>query len=221
MSDELHNVQNYGINVSTREIYLHSIHDTEGEVGIDYRSATNFIKNFRFLESKNAKNILVHMHTIGGDWNDGMAMYNTIRLSDCPVTIIAYAQASSMSGILLQAADKRVLMPDCEFLIHNGTLSTSGPAALAKVAVECNEANTRRQMEIFAWRAANGPHFTKSKMNNGQIIEFIDRKVKDKIDWFMTAKEAVNYGFADGIFGTPGFEDLKVIRKCRKDKTIR
>ena len=221
MTTQIHNVHNYGVNLVTREIYLHSIHDSEGEVGVDYRSTTNFIKNLHLLEAKNNKNILVHMHIIGGDWNDGMAVYNAIRLSSCPITIVAYAQASSMSGIMLQAADRRVLMPDCEFLIHNGSLSASGPAALAKVAVETNEANTRRQMEIFAWRAANGPHFTKAKMNNNQIIEFIDRKVKDKIDWLMTAKEAVNYGWADGILGTAGFEDLKVIRKCRKDKTIR
>jgi ATP-dependent Clp protease protease subunit len=218
--DQIHNVHSYGVNLVTREIYLHSAYDSGREIGVDYRSAITFIKNLHLLESS-SKNVLVHMHTVGGDWNDGMAIYNAIRHSPCPVTILAYAQASSMSGIMLQAADKRVLMPDCEFLIHNGSIAIDGTAAEAKAMVESNEANSRRMMEVFAWRAANGPHFIKAKMNNSQIIEFIDRKVKDKSDWAFSAKEALNYGFCDGVLGMPGFEDLKVIRKVRKDKTIR
>ena len=100
-----------GINYHTREIYLHGSYDEcyecDQEPGIEYRMASKFIKNLHILERKEKSNILVHLHTKGGVWNDGMAMFNAIRLSPCPITIVSYAQASSMSGVVLQAADKR------------------------------------------------------------------------------------------------------------------
>lgn len=218
--DQIGNIHGYGVNLITREIYLHSMYDSDGEMGVDYRSATTFIKNLHLLEIDGKKNILVHMHVIGGDWNDGMAIFNSIRLSPCPITILAYAQASSMSGIILQAADNRVLMPDCEVLLHNGSLKLDGPAALAKASVECNEANTKRMMDIFGKRAISGNFFVKKNMTQAKIVEFIDRKVKDKIDWFMDAKEALDYGFCDGILGEKGFEDKEIIRKVVKNKTF-
>jgi ATP-dependent protease ClpP protease subunit len=74
----LQNIHDYGINYNRREIYLHRyIHeesDTEGECGVDYRMAVQFEKNLDFLNSQSKEPIVVHMHTNGGDYYDGMAM---------------------------------------------------------------------------------------------------------------------------------------------------
>src|SRR5258708_376613 len=115
----LASVHNYGVNLRTRELFLHSYYgNDEYEDGTDYRSSITFIKNLRILENASNKNILVHMQIEGGDFQAGMAIIDAIRLCRSPVVILAYAQASSMSGIILQAAKKRVLMPNCEFLMH-------------------------------------------------------------------------------------------------------
>jgi len=211
-------VHGYNVNHSSREIYLHGYLSDDEEPGVDYRMATNFIKNLHILQSQNNKNILVHMHTIGGCWSDGMAMYNSIRMIQSPLTILGYAQASSMSGIIIQAADKRVIMPDCEFMIHHGSLSVSDNSMAVKSAVDRNEVNCKRMLQVFAQRAVHGKFFKDRSYGIRKAMNVIDQKIKSTSDWYMDAEEAVYYGFADGILGEKGFETMAKIRAGRKKK---
>lgn len=214
-------IHSYNVNHHTREIYLHGLGGaTDEEPGVEYRMATTFVKNLHILAQQNQKNILVHMHTIGGNWNDGMAMFHAIRLAKSTVTFLSYAQASSMSGILFQAADKRVLMPECEMMIHHGSIALHDNSMAVKSAVDMNEKYCKRMLTIFARRAIHGPYFRDREFSLEKCMNFIDRKIKDKSDWYMDAEEAVAYGFADGILGEKGFETLGKIRSGRKLKEM-
>ena len=215
-------VHSHNINHHSRELYLHGHVDVyDEEPGVDYRMATTFIKNLHILDAQNHQNILVHMHTIGGSWSDGMAMFNSMRLSKSPITIVGYAQASSMSGIVLQAADKRVLTPDCELMIHHGSISVEENTIAAKSAIDQNEKNCKRMLEVFAQRAITGKYFTDRNYGLRKIMNFIDSKIRQSSDWYLTSEEAVYYGFADGIFGEKGFENLNKLRTGRKKKDIK
>lgn len=217
----LHDVHNHHLNHHSRESYLHGYFgEFEDEPGVEYRMAATFIKNMHILESQNSQNILVHMHTLGGNWSDGMAIYDTIRSLKSSVTILTYAQASSMSGIILQAADKRVLMPDCEFMIHHGSISVEDNSMAVKSAVDRNERSCRRMLQIFAQRALTGKFFAERNYKIKKIMSFIDSKIKQYSDWYLSADEAVYYGFADGVLGQKGFETIAKIKKVRKNKTI-
>lgn len=210
-------IHSHNINNSSRELYLHGHIDAyEEEPGVDYRMATSFIKNVHILQSQNNKNILIHMHTIGGSWSDGMAIFNTIRLCKSPVTILGYAQASSMSGIVLQAADKRILMPDCELMIHHGSISLDDNTMAVKSAVDQNEKSCKRMLQVFAQRAVTGKYFKDRNYGIKKTMSYIDAKIKQSSDWYLTAEESVYYGFADGIFGEKGFETITKIRTGRK-----
>jgi ATP-dependent Clp protease protease subunit len=211
-------IHNHHINHLTREIYLHGYVDADEEPGVDYRMATSFIKNLHILGLQNSQNILVHMHTIGGSWSDGMAMFNAMRLAKSPVTIIGYAQASSMSGIVFQAADKRVLMPDCELMIHHGSIAVDDTTMAVKSAVDQNEKSCRRMLQIFAEKAILGKYFKERKYSLKRAMTFIDQRIRQAGDWYLMPDEAVYYGFADGIFGEKGFETLAKIRVGRKIK---
>jgi ATP-dependent protease ClpP protease subunit len=211
-------IHNHHINHLTREIYLHGYVDADEEPGVDYRMATSFIKNLHILGLQNSQNVLVHMHTIGGNWSDGMAIFNSIRLSSAPITIIGYAQASSMSGIVFQAADKRVLMPDCEIMIHHGSLALDDSTMAVKSAVDQNEKYCRRMLQIFAERAIAGAYFKERKYSVRKAMTFIDQKIKQNGDWYLMPEEAVYYGFADGILGEKGFETVSKARSGRKRK---
>ena len=204
-------IHNHHINHLTREIYLHGYVDADEEPGVDYRMATSFIKNLHILGLQNSQNVLVHMHTIGGNWSDGMAIFNSIRLSSAPITIVGYAQASSMSGIVFQAADKRVLMPDCEIMIHHGSLALDDSTMAVKSAVDQNEKCCRRMLQIFAERAVAGAYFKERKYT-------VRKAMKQNSDWYLMPEEAVYYGFADGILGEKGFETVSKARSGRKKK---
>jgi ATP-dependent protease ClpP protease subunit len=215
----LSDIHTYNINYHTRELYLHSRYgDDSDEPGVDYRMATTFIKNLAVLEQQSHENILVHMHTIGGEWGDGMAIFDAIRFSKATVNVLAYAQASSMSGIILQAADKRILMPDCYVLIHHGSIVLEQNSVAAKSGADWSDINCKRMLQIFAERAIIGPYFKERKWGVGQVKSFIDRKIKEKVDWYLSAQEAVEYGLADGILGQEGFETIRSCRVGRKWK---
>lgn len=210
--DILSQIHTWGINLKTRELYLHSYFGGgDDEPGVEYRMATSFVKNLHLLNSMGKENILVHMHCVGGEWNDGMAVYDAIKASQSPVTILAYAQASSMSGVIFQAASKRVMMPNTEFLIHHGTVGMDGHSVAMKSLAEWNDVNCQTMINIFTDRAIGAKHF-KDKPRL-EVNKFIEDQMLRRVDWFLPATEAVRYGFADGILGEKGYENFDKIRR--------
>lgn len=215
-------IHTHDVNYHTRELYMHSTHTTtcnDDEPGVEYRMATAFIKNLHILNAKSEDNVLVHKHTVGGSWSDGMAIINSIQFSKAPVTILSYAQAHSMGGIILQSGDKRVLMPDCEFMLHYGIVSIEGPSTAVHSYINMNEKCGKRMLQLFAERAIVSSKFFKDKKYSlNKVISYFNKKLKEKSDWFMTADEAVFYGLADGILGDTGFETIEKVRVCKKFK---
>ena len=117
--DFLNNIHNMCIDPKNREVYLHSSFDSEEESGVEFRSAIVFEKNLRYLNLISNEPILVHMHLPGGDWQDCMGIYDTIKASPSKIFILAYGKVESASSILFQAAHLRVLMPNTHMLILN------------------------------------------------------------------------------------------------------
>ena len=217
--DDLLNLHDYGINVKTREIYLHPRMDLVEEMpGVEYGMAAQFIKNLNFLCNQNDRNILVTMQTCGGDWNYGIGIYDGIIASKSPVTIVAYAHARSMSSIILQAADKRVFMPHTEFMVHFGTQGDDNGHLNFVAGAEFSKVSTQRMLKVYAKRCILGEHFQKryKSLTEDKVMQYIDRMIKEKGDWWLRADEAVYYGFGDGIFGDKGFENLEKIRTNKK-----
>ena len=192
------------LNVKNREIYLHSYPTESGEEsGIDYLVATRFIKNMHYLNLSAKKPITVHLHWDGGSWIDGMSIYDSISLSQSPITVIGYASVSSMSTIIMQAASTRLLMPNSEFMVHYGSMGVDGNAISVKSAVDQNELANKKMLEIYTEKCANSDNF--KGYTEGRIKKFIDKKMKEKQEWYMTPQEAIDYGFADAIYGSRGY----------------
>lgn len=210
LEKQIYNLHEYGINPHSREIFLSSYEHVESgsefsnEPGMDYRMAVRFIKNMVFLNSRSRDPILIHQASVGGDWNYGMAIYDTIITSLSYVTIIAYAHARSMSSITLQAADRRVLMPNADFLVHHGELGFSDRATPIVSNVEhWKNVESPKMIEIYAKRCRKGKAFNGKTLK--QVSEYIKQQIEKKVDWILTPEQAVYYGFADGILGQKGF----------------
>jgi ATP-dependent protease ClpP protease subunit len=215
----INNIHTFCIDITSRELYLHSNYCIEEE-GVEYSMATRFVKNLHVLENIGDGPVLVHMQTPGGDWSHGMAMFDAVRFSPLPVAFVGYSQASSMSGIILQSADVRVLAPNCEFMIHHGSISVEDHSMAAKSAVEMNAKYCRKMLEIFARRAVQGVFFKKKKYSEADVIAFIDAKIREKVDWYISSvEEALYYGFCDGILGQKNFKSFEEIKeKCKKQR---
>jgi ATP-dependent protease ClpP protease subunit len=59
----------------------------------------------------------------GGDWEDCLGIYDTIKHSKSKTIILAYGKVQSASSVILQAPNVRILMPNVTMMIHYGSIS--------------------------------------------------------------------------------------------------
>jgi len=198
--DAIGEIHNYGIDVKDREIYLHSAKDGgDDDPGVDYRMAINFVKNVRYLDNLNNNEIRINMQSIGGSWQAGMTIFDAISACKSYITIVAYGQAESMSGVILQAADKRLMSPSTHFMAHFGSTDCSGEYLSSQNWAELDKANLELMLDIFAAKCSKtGKFFKERKYNISKTKSYIKRKMKNG-DWYLSSSEAVYYGFTDGI----------------------
>ena len=215
---KLSNIHNYGLDSVNREIYLHSyIGDSEEEPGVDYRSAINFEKNLRYLNLLSEEPILIHMHIPGGDWEDCLGIYDSIKLSKAKTAILAYGKAQSSSSIILQAPNIRILMPNVNILIHYGSISFDQEHSKAAASsMQWNERECDKMVDIFTDRCMNSPMVIDKKWKRLMAKKHIHAQISNKCDWILTATESLEYGFADGILGVNPYMNIDSIKRKLK-----
>jgi ATP-dependent protease ClpP protease subunit len=211
-------LHDHNIDIPNREVYLHSyLGESDEEGGIDYRSSVKFEKNLRYLNLLSLEPILVHMHLPGGHWQDCLGMYDAIKASKAKVIILAYAKAESSSSVLLQAADLRILMPNTNVLIHYGSFSVDAEHSKAAAAgIQWNERECDKMVDVFTDRCMNSSIYKAKNWKRMMAKKHITSQLANKCDWILTAPEAVEYGFADGVLGTKKFPNIDFLKTYAK-----
>lgn len=164
-----------------REVYLWGV--------VDDKSAKEVVSKFLLLEAdKPGEEIKFYINSPGGVVTSGMVMYDTMRMMKSPVSTICMGLAASMGSILLSGGvkGKRFIYPHGEVMIHQPSLGGSMRGVSADLEIQAVQ--TRKVKEIGAKILAQ---------NCGKTIEQI-MKDFDR-DYWMDAKEAVEYGIVDGI----------------------
>lgn len=206
---QIETFHDFNILLDSREIFIHG-YDTD-DSGTDHRMATTFIKNLKILE-RSLEPIIIHQHNIGGSWDCGMAIFDSIRYSPCNFVFICYGIAASMGSIIPQAVfgkGLRITMPNCDWLIHEGDLYLEGIHTQVKSNLDYMNLNKHAMYEIYTDSCCSGLFF--ETYSRSKVKAFLKRKIREKTDWCMGSKEALEYGFVDGIFGEEGYEDIKKI----------
>jgi ATP-dependent protease ClpP protease subunit len=214
----INDIHTYNIDIDNREIYLHSHIADSDEVGVDYRSAVIFEKNLRFLNLLSLDPILVHMHLPGGDWQDCLGIYDSIRASKSKIIIVATAKVESSSTVLLQAADLRILTPNTNFLIHYGSISVDNEHKAALSMVQWSEKESEKMIDIFTEKCMNSKICKEKNWKRMMARKHIVSQLATKRDWILTAEEAVDYGFADGVLGSKKYPNIDYIKNLVKKK---
>ncbi len=198
LANDLHEL---GYNPDTREIVLGSYAFTgEEEPGVDYRMATRFIANLRLLDATSSSPVLVHQVTCGGEWSYGMAIYDAITACRSYVCLLAYGEASSMSSIMPQAADYRIITPNCTFMIHHGTGGVANDQ-VGKITEAAWEARLMgRMLDIYVSRCRVLPSwFARKRWSRERIKTYLDRQIRDKHEVYLSAEGAVDWGLMDEV----------------------
>lgn len=196
-----HDLHEFGISVASREIFLTGEDYTkcfdDAEPGVEYLMSARLIKNLRLLELQGSGNILIHMKTNGGDWHEGMAIYQAIRMCKSYVSIIVYTHARSMSSLILQAADHRVMLPYSSFMYHDGTWGSQGTVKQGHTEYEQLKLCDTQMMDIYTEKAEGAPAW------NGRTRKQIQKVMRGRMDRkeevYLSPHETVAQGFADEV----------------------
>ena len=191
-------IHDYGIDIERREIFLQNKEEVDNS-GVDHRMSQQFLRNIRILESLSDEPIKIYMQSIGGCWYSGMGIYDAIKNSPCKTIIVAYNQVESMSSVILQAADKRVLMPSCWFMCHYGSTEISVDYLSSQNWAKIDKINSDIMVDIYAAKCVKGQYFKDREYGLSQVKSYIKRKMKDG-DWYLTPEDAVSFGFADNVY---------------------
>jgi ATP-dependent protease ClpP protease subunit len=197
---QLEDIHNHGIDVENRIVYVNSESEYEGEEsGVDYKMARTFMRNMDYLNTISNKLIHVKMMNWGGDWNYGMAMYDVIANSKSQVNCTSYAHARSMSSIIPQAAKVRYISQHADFMVHYGTYGDGGDFRQVINGAKFSQKSIDVMIGIYAGRCVNGEYFYNKGMDYQKTFNFIKKQIEKLTDWWMTAEEAVYYGFMDKV----------------------
>jgi len=164
-----------------REVYLWGV--------VDDKSAKEVVSKFLLLEAdKPGEEIKFYINSPGGVVTSGMVMYDTMRMMKSPVSTICMGLAASMGSILLSGGVKgrRFIYPHGEVMIHQPSLGGSMRGVSADLEIQAVQ--TKKVKEIGAKILAQNCGKTMD-----QIMKDFDR------DYWMDAKEAIEYGIVDGI----------------------
>lgn len=141
----------------------------------------------------------VVVHNCGGDWVEGMAIYDAIRSFPWPVTILNYSHARSMSSLIFQAGNKRVMMPNSYFMFHDGTTGVEGTVKQVRSMVKFEKKVADKTMlDIYVKAMKDGGSM--ANKSNIYIRKWLRNRMDKEEDVYLTAKEAVELGLADEIF---------------------
>tara|TARA_R110000744_G_scaffold102116_3_gene196464 strand:- start:270 stop:932 length:663 start_codon:yes stop_codon:yes gene_type:complete len=208
----LSNWHDYSILSQTREIFL----DPEDD-GLDSKDAVKFIKNLIMLESLSSDPITIHQYSIGGDQSAGFAIYDAIKSSKCKFLFICYGAASSMGSIIPQAVfgkGIRVTHPHTEWLIHEGSCEGSGTTKQFIANAEALKISKNLMYDIYVNSCKKGLAFKNKKPE--EIKSILKRRLNVKEDWILGGEKAVEYGFADGVFGKGHYSSIeKMIERLK------
>lgn len=214
-------IHDYGINPNVPEIWIVGERDynsgqgtddegSQDEPGVEHIMASRFIKNLSIARGQAIKTpkrkgdkkygpILIHMKTCGGYWTEGMAIYDAIKNQPHPVTILNYTHARSMSSIILQAASRRIMMPNSYFMFHQGTTGAEGTPKQVESRIDFDKRDSEIMLDIYASKMKETGKKWK-KETKTKIKQWLQTQMDSKEDVFLTPKQTIEYGFADEIF---------------------
>ena len=170
----------FSMNLEERIIHLTGVVTDE--------MAASVVAQLLYLASKGTQDIKLYINSPGGSVSAGMAIYDTMQFIEPDVSTVCVGRAASMGAVLLSggAKGKRVILPHSEVMIHQPSTGVEGQATDIMITAE----HIKRTKGVLNELLAN---------NCGKEVELVANDTER--DYWMNAKEALQYGIVDKIVG--------------------
>lgn len=148
--------------------------------------ANSIIAQLLYLDGINHDDISIYINSPGGSITSGMAIYDTMNFISSKVSTICVGMAASMAAFLLSSGESgmRYCLENAEVMIHQPLGGAQGQATEIKIAAERILKLKKKLNNILS-------------LNTGKSIKKIEKDTER--DYFMTSKEALEYGIIDNI----------------------
>lgn len=172
----------YSMLLSERIIFI------TGEINDELASVV--VSQILYLQAVNSKEqITIYINSPGGEVNAGLAIYDVMKASSCPISTIGIGICASMGAVLLSSGTKglRYAYENCEIMIHQPLGGTNGQVSDLEIMTHRFSSLKNTLNRIIA---------TNSSQNIEKVARDCDR------NFFLSANEAKEYHLIDDIFIT-------------------
>lgn len=172
-----------------------------GEITEDL--ASTIVSEILYLQAiDDEEKITIYISSPGGDVNSGLAIYDAIKASPCPVSTIGIGLCASMGAVLLSSGTEglRKAYPNCEIMIHQPLGTTNGQVS---------------DLEIMTKRFLYLKHKL-IKILSENSHQSIEKVTKDcDRNFFLSSEEAKDYHLIDCIVSSISSNEKSFI-PCNK-----
>jgi len=134
----------------------------------------------------------IYINSPGGDVFAGNSIYNMLKRHKAQKVVYIDGLAASIASVIAMAGDKIIMPKNSMIMIHKAWAGIMGNSAdMIKMA------DTLKQIDVSIASA-----YERTGLSNEKIVDLMENET------WMTAEEAVEYGFADEV------EDAKEFAAC-------
>lgn len=165
--------------IEQRKIFLWGV--------VEDKTAKDIADRLMYLEALDpGKEITFYINSPGGVVTSGMVIYDVMQMISSPVSTVCMGMAASMGSILLSGGEKgrRFIFPHGEVMIHQP--SGGGRGTSADLEIMAVQMLKTKQLGARILAENCGQTYEK-------IMKDFDR------DYWMGAKESIEYGIVDHI----------------------
>lgn len=177
------------------------------------------------------KPIDLYINSPGGSVTEGLAIFDTMRYISCPVNTIGMGMCASMGSFLLSAGvltGKAYVLPNTTVMVHQVLSGYQGQSTDMDIHGDFTaslKAKLNAYYVKFIAKAKNiDLNNPENKTKIDEIVDFVDKEWER--DWFLSAKEAVEFGLVNGIVHTKDTKETSeeiasIINKFEEKRNLR
>jgi ATP-dependent protease ClpP protease subunit len=173
------------------------------------------------LETANGSDVTLNIASEGGSYFEGLTMASMISTYKGKTTAKGIGIVASAATVVFLAADEKILTKNSFFMIHSAWAGAEGNAKEISKTVELLSKVDEQMVNIYTAQMES-----KGKLINNSIEE-TKAYVKEMMqaETWLSAEEAVDYGFADYIMDEAQIQDYNtyaaVINKVRAESKFK